>query len=932
MVPEDILKIVDEKIYKKLLGNFELLCEIIHQPGKLELTVDLSKVEEIINKSLPDTLGKNAPDDFYNLYVDFKSEYEKFRDFILYEKLIGKNIVALGGGFSSGKSSFLNSLMGPKVLPSDIDPCTSVPTYIVKGQANEVMGINVFKSRVSMQLKDIKKIAHGFGKLEDDEDEIVKEVTLGHVLENIFVSTPLLPYANIAFLDTPGYSNPDSDQYSDRTDAQIARGQLNSGNYILWFVQADAGTITEEDIKFIRQLRGDIPKLIIVNKADKKNPEDLKEIIEKIRYSLEMKGVRYIDVLAFSNLKPEEIRDKELLQFLRRDKEKLEKQLAEWNTHIYESNFARNFKTIFFRCKKFYEKEIEEEGRKLTRLNTSLTYLADGKIDQEILEPLQLLVKDAQKSVIALKKTASQLKELQDAFFTEIKTVADAVGISMPEPSEIDLMRDRAQDPLQLIEEYLKKQKKGSHPFIQEKLQSTFEEIEPFRTKSAFGKDYESILLETMMERSLIDSRDIQINAPCRTAEKCACLLEGTLCPVEIVQKLMVKRDSEYVFLNAEADGMKAEQKVMYIKVLHMILTCRDSLSELQKFYLTCLAGGFGIENTGAILSGDGAQISEADMRSFIAAFGERKERFYFVLDGILLLQMKDYERDCGIFFSEIVNLIDVDEKEFSYLIRLAKGIIEQDQSIFTVDIEVPERVSQVDFTPYVSSFYVGAVVDTDQEIHYLVFEKEKSSCIDLPRVYEKKRVIFENLVINIKEEFRFKECEEVIFKNCQIFGDADSHQLSLVECKQLSFFECKSVKILHCTFKHFQGRVLVFSSVEDTEIDNCIFEDCICYYNRDHGNWDPLGGVISGGQGRICNSDFKNCGGRNLHRWPSSAIIATGCWKVDHCSFEKCCNYHSKTLPDDIDNRRTLFASGSEDIGHNSISVVPYFEGKYKF
>lgn len=282
--------VYDEEVYEKLVGNFELLCNIIRQnTGASQLKVDLSKIEEIINKKIPDALGKNAPEDFYELYTDFKSEYEKFRDFILYDKLIGKNIVAFGGGFSSGKSSFLNALMGKQVLPADIDPSTSVPTYIVRGEKHEVMGINVFDTKVQMQPRDIRKIAHGFGEVEDEDAEKVTDgVTLGHVLDNIFFSTPLHKYESIAFLDTPGYSKPDSEKYSAKTDEQISRGQLNSSNYILWFVQADAGTITEEDIKFIKTLREDIPKLIIVNKADKKNVNDLKDIIAKIRSTLEI--------------------------------------------------------------------------------------------------------------------------------------------------------------------------------------------------------------------------------------------------------------------------------------------------------------------------------------------------------------------------------------------------------------------------------------------------------------------------------------------------------------------------------------------------------------------------------------------------------------------------------------------------------------------
>ena len=246
----------DEEVYEQLLGNFNLLRNIIRQNSVgSQMKVDLTKIEDIIDNKIPDTLKKNAPEDFYELYTDFRSEYEKFRDFILYDKLIGKNIVALGGGFSSGKSSFLNALMGKRVLPADIDPSTSVPTYIVSGDEHEVMGINVFDAKVQMQPRDIRKISHGFGEVENDDDEkITDAVTLGHVLDNIFFSTPLHKYGSIAFLDTPGYSKPDSEEYSLKTDEQIARGQLNSSNYILWFVQSDAGTITEEDIKFIKKL------------------------------------------------------------------------------------------------------------------------------------------------------------------------------------------------------------------------------------------------------------------------------------------------------------------------------------------------------------------------------------------------------------------------------------------------------------------------------------------------------------------------------------------------------------------------------------------------------------------------------------------------------------------------------------------------------
>ena len=58
----------DEETYEKLVGNFQLLCNIIRQKSEGEqLKVDLSRIEEMIQKKIPDTLKENAPEDFYEL-------------------------------------------------------------------------------------------------------------------------------------------------------------------------------------------------------------------------------------------------------------------------------------------------------------------------------------------------------------------------------------------------------------------------------------------------------------------------------------------------------------------------------------------------------------------------------------------------------------------------------------------------------------------------------------------------------------------------------------------------------------------------------------------------------------------------------------------------------------------------------------------------
>lgn len=53
-----------------------------------------------------------------------------------------KSVVAVAGGFSSGKSSFISSFMDGSAiqLPVGIDPMTSIPTYVMAGEGGTIQG------------------------------------------------------------------------------------------------------------------------------------------------------------------------------------------------------------------------------------------------------------------------------------------------------------------------------------------------------------------------------------------------------------------------------------------------------------------------------------------------------------------------------------------------------------------------------------------------------------------------------------------------------------------------------------------------------------------------------------------------------------------------------------------------------------------------
>lgn len=467
---------------EELLKNFSLLKRIVSPEDTVSAKVDLSTIDKLITTELPEALEDNAPSNFPQLYFDFRHEFDRFKEFVLFDKLIGKNIVALGGGFSSGKSSFLNSILGEKILPADINPSTSVPAYLVSGNEVSVYGINTFGSRVDMEAEDVKLISHGFGKLDNDDSE----ATLGHILDSIFISSPLQPFENIALLDTPGYSKAESAEYSAKTDEKIARAQLNSANYILWFVQADSGTITQEDISFLETLNRDIPKLIIVNKADKVTEEDLAVIVRKIKDTLEVKGMQYTDVLTYTRKKGRNC-----------DREKILAQLNEWNKGVYESRFAYNFKVLFTKCKEYYDSQIDEEAKRLNRLNKALTLSENN----DITECLTSLLGEIKRSKQRLTDHKDTLKKLQDEFFSEMKRIGDIVNIQMPEPSEIDLIRDKITDPKTVLDEYCEKQGIKRSMNVAQIITDAFAGIEPVfsnSNESMFGKELSSIMSDIL--------------------------------------------------------------------------------------------------------------------------------------------------------------------------------------------------------------------------------------------------------------------------------------------------------------------------------------------------------------------------------------------------------------------------------------------------
>lgn len=437
----------------------QIIKKIVNVKPEQFTAANISQLEEIIKVKIPETMKGNAPMNYNQLYDDFCSEYDRLKEFILFEPLIGKTVVALGGGFSSGKSTFLNSLMssysaetGKKanILPSAINPSTSVPTYIVNSKnGSSAYGYNIFNAKVNLDVEDIKPISHGFGRDDDNIDD--EGIQMGQLLKTIFASTSAQPFENIAFLDTPGYSKAESAEHTDKTDENIARQQLNSADCILWFIDCDRGTFPEDDIKFLKSLDNKTaPMLIIINKADKKTDDNLRDIVSTVKSVAKQRDIKCVDVLAFSRKKGTE--DKY-------DRAKIISTLEGWNTPVRESNFAYNFSLLFIKCRDYFDECISVENRRLGSQKKALT-LAES---DDVIDILRDLTSDSTLKLAELKKMRSALENLRSEFFTELRRIASVIGIRLPEADEVEMAYNRmvesGTNPLMAAEECCKNKK-----------------------------------------------------------------------------------------------------------------------------------------------------------------------------------------------------------------------------------------------------------------------------------------------------------------------------------------------------------------------------------------------------------------------------------------------------------------------------------------
>ena len=213
--------------------------------------------------------------------------------------------IAIGGGYSSGKSSFLNSLTGiGDLLPTGIEPVSMINTYLnCSGDTKKliVKGRNIKKDLVLLDKEVLDCIQHSSKS----------KIYVASVLDTLYIDIPSNGNQNhidgLTFVDTPGYNNSDAANAENcTTDRVTAIKALSASDAIIWCIDIEAGTITQRDIEILNDVIGDkedTSLLIVFTKMDKKPVSEVEKILKEAAKTCKSSlKVQPIDIVSCSCL------------------------------------------------------------------------------------------------------------------------------------------------------------------------------------------------------------------------------------------------------------------------------------------------------------------------------------------------------------------------------------------------------------------------------------------------------------------------------------------------------------------------------------------------------------------------------------------------------------------------------------------------------
>lgn len=303
------------KEHLSLTEKFSLVSKVLAQqpPGNDEL----SKFADLINRDYMEFASRESSlAGEAQAVLDMQAILAELQMLNNFPSIAGKTILSIAGGFSSGKSAFVNSFIrNPSVkLATGINPVTVVPSYVVCSEETRIRGYSYNGGAIDLEPSLYASMSHEYVQAFGFD--------LRRILPFISVKVPMDPelFSNLCIIDTPGY-NPGTVGGAAASDRNTAASLVNQASALVWVIGLDpAGTIDQSDIEFIEStpFRGE-SLYVVLNKADVKSQDDILEIMDQVADDLSFAGIEYAGMCAYSSTRKKDYPSNGLTfdQFLR---------------------------------------------------------------------------------------------------------------------------------------------------------------------------------------------------------------------------------------------------------------------------------------------------------------------------------------------------------------------------------------------------------------------------------------------------------------------------------------------------------------------------------------------------------------------------------------------------------------------------------------
>ena len=203
--------------------------------------------------------------------------------------------VAVIGDFSSGKSSFINSLLGEAFCPVKVEPSTSSITTFKYGDKKQIFLLHPESSENSdyPQRKEIKR---------EKYEQLVCHQGGNGLRYEFEVFYPFSGFQDIELYDTPGFGNSKNED-----DERITLSKCEDADAILFVFDINRGNLGEDMRIRLQKIQNKTPELIIcaiLNKSDQKS----RSVADELREVWQEEGI-FKEVIAYSS-------KREMLQLL----------------------------------------------------------------------------------------------------------------------------------------------------------------------------------------------------------------------------------------------------------------------------------------------------------------------------------------------------------------------------------------------------------------------------------------------------------------------------------------------------------------------------------------------------------------------------------------------------------------------------------------